>query len=1028
MATYIKILNNNDIKTFENPPQFNGEERKRFFYLPTWAKDLVESFRTPTNQVGFILQFGYFKASNKFFLARKFYQKDIEFIANRLDYQLDKLELENYTTGSFLRHQELILSNVGFQKFGAYGKNFLQKEAQKLCSRQMKPRLMFMSLVDFLRSQKVEVPSYHAFEEVITNALRIFETTLIEDIERHLSSEEKRLLDDLLEFGEEYTDGDKQDSKIKRYKITLLKKSHQSTKPSKIKANIKDLQYLEGLFKKLEPIITTLNLSSELIQYYAQVVMKSRGFQIHRRESRRYLLLISFVSHQYYRLNDVLIDALLQSVQSTKNTTDRDHKEVFYNQRKERHQRLHAFSQKMTNHLISIEQAKTILHAQDISADKKVETLQALFSEKFDQDSVEIQDQLNQLSTDSKRIAKNTDFYDLLENKSIKLQNRVSEIVKHIQFDQQTSNEALLQGIEYYKQKDGNLDDKAPIDFLDAKEQKVLIDSNGKFRISLYKVLLFSKIASGIRSGALNLKFSYKYRAFDDYLISHEVWEANKQELLKKAGLAEVQDFVELEDKLKNALQEQFRETNETIISGKNEYVTIQQDGSLKIKTPKVEKEIISENVSDFFPKNRVIPLLEVLSTVNKVARFTDCFEYWQQKHGREKPKNKVFFAGITGYGCNLGIPKTAQISRDIKQSELENTTNWYFNHENIIRANDKILSILGRLQLPKLFKRNQTITHTSSDGQKFGIAVDSLNANFSFKYLGKDKGVSVYSFIDECHRLFYSTVINSAEREAAYVIDGLMHNDVVQSDIHSTDTHGYSEMIFGVTHLLGISFAPRIKNFKKQQLYSFESPSALKELGYHVLPVGSINLKLISEQWDQILRFIATINLKENTASQLFRRLSSYSKQHPLYRALKQFGRIIKTIFLLKYIDDVELRQMIEKQLNKLESSNKFNKAVFHGNNQEFQFSTKEEQLIADGCRRLIENSIVCWNYLYLSKLISDAESDDQKANLINTIKNGSVITWQHINLQGEYDFSEERLENFMEFSLPELLELQVA
>lgn len=250
----------------------------------------------------------------------------------------------------------------------------------------------------------------------------------------------------------------------------------------------------------------------------------------------------------------------------------------------------------------------------------------------------------------------------------------------------------------------------------------------------------------------------------------------------------------------------------------------------------------------------------------------------------------------------------------------------------------------------------------------------------------------------------------------------------MVQSDIHSTDTHGYSEMIFGVTHLLGISFAPRIKNFKKQQLYSFESPSALKELGYHVLPVGSINLKLISEQWDQILRFIATIKLKENTASQLFRRLSSYSKQHPLYRALKQFGRIIKTIFLLKYIDDVELRQMIEKQLNKLESSNKFNKAVFHGNNQEFQFSTKEEQLIADGCRRLIENSIVCWNYLYLSKLISDAESDDQKANLINTIKNGSVITWQHINLQGEYDFSEERLENFMEFSLPELLELQVA
>jgi TnpA family transposase len=832
----------------------------------------------------------------------------------------------------------------------------------------------------------------------------------------------------LLEFGEEYTDGDKQDSKIKRYKVTLLKKSHQSTKPSKIKSNIKDLQYLEGLFKELEPIISTLNLSSELIQYYAQVVIKSRGLQMSRRESRRYLLLIAFVSYQYYKLNDLLIDALLQSVQTNINTTERDHKEIFYNQRKERHQKLHSFSQRVTSHLTAIEKAQAILHDENLSADEKVNILQALFSEKFERDSVEIQDQLSQLGAESKRITRNTDFYDLLEGKSIKLQNKVSEIVKHIQFDQQTSNEALLQAIEYYKKKDGNVGDKSPVDFLDAKEQKVLISPDGKFRVSLYKVLLFSAIASGIRSGALNLKFSYKYRTFDDYLIPQDVWKSNKQDLLEKAGLAGVHDFAALEDKLKNALKEQFRETNENIISGKNDYATIQKDGSLKIKTPKLEREPMKASVSDLFPKNRVISLLEVLSTVNKISQFTNSFEYWQHKHGREKPDNKVFFAGITGYGCNLGISKTAQISRNINPHELENTTSWYFNHENIIRANDKILSLLDRLQIPKLFIRNQTVTHTSSDGQKFGIGVDSLNAGYSYKYFGQNKGVSIYSFIDECHRLFYSTVINSAEREAAYVIDGLMHNDVVQSDIHSTDTHGYSEMIFGVTHLLGISFAPRIKNFQEQNLYSFESPSALKALGYHVLPTETINLKLISDQWDQILRFITTIKLKENTASQLFRRLSSYSKQHPLYRALKQFGRIIKTLFLLRYIDDVELRQMIEKQLNKLESSNKFGKAVFHGNNQEFQLSTKEEQLIADGCKRLIENAIICWNYIYLSKMIHDTSSDEERESLINTIKSGSVVIWQHINLQGEYDFSEENLKNPIKFSLPELLDLQVA
>ena len=234
--------------------------------------------------------------------------------------------------------------------------------------------------------------------------------------------------------------------------------------------------------------------------------------------------------------------------------------------------------------------------------------------------------------------------------------------------------------------------------------------------------------------------------------------------------------------------------------------------------------------------------------------------------------------------------------------------------------------------------------------------------------------------------------------------------------------------VLFGVTHLLGISYAPRIKKFKDQRLYSFEKRSNFKDLHYPILPDGRINTRIIAENWDNILRFVATIKLKETTASQLFKRLSSYSQQYPLYRALKEFGKIPKTLFLLKYIDDLELRQAIEKQLNKLESSNKFADAVFYGNNQEFQQGTKEEQIIAEGCKRLIENAIICWNYLYLSQLIYDAETEGQKQNIIQTIKNGSVVAWQHINLQGEYDFSEETLRDSIEFKLPELLALKIS
>ena len=141
----------------------------------------------------------------------------------------------------------------------------------------------------------------------------------------------------------------------------------------------------------------------------------------------------------------------------------------------------------------------------------------------------------------------------------------------------------------------------------------------------------------------------------------------------------------------------------------------------------------------------------------------------------------------------------------------------------------------------------------------------------------------------------------------------------MVKSDIHSTAIR-YSEVVFGVLHLLGFSFASRIKNLKRQQLHVFPEQRRrdYEAKGYRVVPDAYINVKLVEQHWDDIMRFVATIKMKRTSASQLFKRLNSYSKQNPLYKALKAFGKIIKSIFILRYIDCVDFRQAIEKQLNK--------------------------------------------------------------------------------------------------------------
>ena len=348
-----------------------------------------------------------------------------------------------------------------------------------------------------------------------------------------------------------------------------------------------------------------------------------------------------------------------------------------------------------------------------------------------------------------------------------------------------------------------------------------------------------------------------------------------------------------------------------------------------------------------FFPARKYIPIIEVLATINQATNFLDEFEHWQPKYQREKPVAKTFFAGIMGYGCDIGHRKLAQISNQINENELGNVVRWYFSLQNVQAANDRILQFTSQIDLPRIYQAKQEKLHTSSDGQKREVEDDSLNTNHSFKYFGQNKGSSTISFIDMRNFMWYSTVISSAEREAAYVIDGLMHNNVVKSDIHSTDTHGYSEVIFAVTHLLGFEFAPRIKGLSKQKLYAFKPRKHYEEQEFVFLPTRRIRESIIEHHWDDILRFIATIQLKITSASQLFRRLNSYSKQHSLYQALKEFGKIPKSLFILKYYDDCPLRQSIEAQLNKVESSSKFSKAVSFGQSNEFIQSEKEDQVV---------------------------------------------------------------------------------
>lgn len=1010
------ILTASEHKDFETPPLFSAAERDTFFQLSEGLRHLLETLRHPTNRVCLLLTVGYFRATKRFF-PPPFSPTDVAYVAQSLGYPAEQIDLETYDVkASASRHRTLTLEYLGFRPFNAQVRQEIALEVRAMIRSQMRPKAIFGRVLHLLATRKTEIPSAYALTALITTESQHHRRVLAETLEHALSTQHRTLLDALLEKQETLW---QPEPHVQRYKLTLLKRFSQSTRPAKIKANLEDLRVLRPLYQEIAPVVEALDLTPQGVRYYANAVLKSRIFQVARRaEDDRHLHLVCFIAHQFLRLHDVLIDTLLLAVQSTLHACEREYKERCYTRREEPRHALQTLVDNVTTGLCNpLAAIETLAFSAQLTDTEKVCHIQAVLSQgEAQRHSVE--SHLLDVRQQSQESQADHAYYDVVEAKSLKLQNRVADIVKELAF-QGDEQATLLGALQHYQHKPGVILPTAPVGFLEASKQRLLVETSGKLRVSLYKALLFIKLAEAIKAGTINLKHSYKYRSLDDYLIPQAAWTAHRDDYLQRADLLAVANCHQTLQTLAGKLDQQYHQTNQHIMQGENPHFHRHKDGLFHIATPKTPEEE-SEPLHRLLPHHHYISLVEVLSTVNHLTGFLDAFEPWYVKYARSRPPEKTFLAGIVGYGCFIGMGKMARISKWINAAELETTVNVYFTLDNLHAANDLLLKCMDRLELPEIYRRQAGKLHTSSDGQKYGVAVDSLNANYSFKYFGKDAGVSPYTFIDERHFLWHHEVISASEREAAYVIDGLMHNDVIKSDIHSTDSHGYSEIIFGALHLLGFAFAPRIKTLQRQQLYGFRQRREYTQQGYALVHDGYIHEALIEAQWDEILRFIATIKLKETTASQLFRRLNSYSRQHPLYQALKEFGKVPKSDFILRYIDDVALRQAIEKQLNKGESANKFSKAIAFGNNQEFLYGEKVEQEIAEGCRRLIKNAIVCWNYLYLSQKIAHEEDSQRRQELLTAVQNGSVTSWRHVNLHGEYDFSDEKMQDSIGLHIP--------
>lgn len=427
-----------------------------------------------------------------------------------------------------------------------------------------------------------------------------------------------------------------------------------------------------------------MGLGYEGIRYYAYAVIKAQITQISRRaDEARYLHLIAFVVYQTFKLNDTLIDTLLLSVQAATNATEKALKEAYYQERGQRTQSFAALAGRLGQSVReTLSAIGRIVADPQLGDSEKVASINAALTAQ-DGKPNPVEQQIDEFKLHLAAVHLGRDGYAPLEEQSLKLQHRVADIVRQVRFAPNGGKPALGKALLHYQDQGGTLDKSAPVAFLSAEQRAALAGPDGKFRVSLYKALLYVKVAAAIKSGALNLVHSEKYRSLDDDLIREADWEAHRDEYLQRSRLEGFADCRATLKELGQALDTRYQETNQRFKAGDNPFLTLRASGTFHVSTPKLE-DVECLSLGAFFPERKYISLLEMLATVDHATDFLGEFEHWQPKYQRARPPKKILFAGIIGYGCDIGHRKLAPISKQIDENALDNAVNWYFSLQNV--------------------------------------------------------------------------------------------------------------------------------------------------------------------------------------------------------------------------------------------------------------------------------------------------------------------------------------------------------
>ncbi len=567
-------------------------------------------------------------------------------------------------------------------------------------------------------------------------------------------------------------------------------------------------------------------------------------------------------------------------------------------------------------------------------------------------------------------------------------------------FQSEPGSDALVKGLDLVRQLDNEtlktLPPHAPTAFVPGKYHAALHQADATLDRRTWELGLAGAVRDGLRSGDVYLPESRRHVSFSNLIYEPTRWAQERDLAYTELGLPQQpDDFV-------SRLQQEFDEVAQRAAHGLpgNDFVTIRRD-RLHLKrrdalelSPRVQQ--LRRTIEGALP---LVRIEDLLTQVDGWCDFTRVFRRPDERAARIPHFFTTLLATLIAHGTNLGIATMAHSVEGITADMLQDMSQGCVREETLNAANTILVNSHHQLPLSAVWGDGSV---SSSDGQRFGLQASSLLGSLYPRYFGYyDQALTVYTHTSDQHSVFHTQVISCAVREAIYVLDGLLNNDtILRPKEHFVDQHGFTDQLFGLCHLLGFTLMPRL-NVSKQTLYKLDRTKSYGDLNDVI--TGTIDMALIREQWDQLVRVAASLRNRTAPAHVVLRRLASSAPSDRLAKALTALGRALRSLYLLRYIHEEALRARMQLQVNRGEGRHQVARRLFFANQGAFQTGDYEEIMNKATCLSLLSNAALVWNTVQMSRIIEQLRASGETITS-EELARISPMTFSHIIPNGTY------------------------